>query len=110
MQVGEGWVDRSKDGATVSPGQDEISNCRNDADVGLRAHLLEGGIDGAAGVVDDLGVFHRLSRRDVEPRHISADVGIPDDGKKSANRHASGKSFSMGLDSSVRGPEIKSIC
>ena len=88
MEITQGRIDRSKDGATVATGQDEVGDGCHDTHGRLGANLLESGVDRPIpDEVNDLGALHGLSGGDIQGGHIPANVSVPDNRKKSADRH-----------------------
>ena len=76
----------SKNCPTVPVGDEWLGDRGDDAHGGLGTDLLKSLINGAQPqVVDDLGILHRLTRSDIEPRHIASNIGITDDGHQSCH-------------------------
>ena len=81
-------VDRGHDGAGEPVGDDELGQRCHNEDGGLRLHLLQRGVESRRmNAVDNLSCLHSLTRRDVEPGHITTDIGIANNRKELSGRH-----------------------
>ena len=58
MKARENWIESRKNGATVAAGNENVSDRRDDADVGLGLDNLQSLLKGATHVVDDLSILH----------------------------------------------------
>ena len=89
VQGSQDWIDGRKDGAAIPSRQQEICDGGDDADVGLRPHLLERDADGPVpDVVDDLGALHGLAGAHSKGRHVPPNVTIAYDGVEPTLSHS----------------------
>ena len=87
MKAGENGIDCRKDGATVATRNEHVGDGGDDADIGLGLNTLQSLLQSDADVVDDLGTLHARAGRDVQCRHVPANVAVTNDGENPANGH-----------------------
>ena len=87
MKARENWIESRKNGATVAAGNENVSDRRDDADVGLGLDNLQSLLKGATHVVDDLSTLHASAWGNVQGRHIPANVAVTDNCENLAYGH-----------------------
>ena len=86
---GQDRVDGGKDGPAVAAGNQELRYGSDDEDGWLVPDLGQGVVERRhRDAVDDLGLLHSLPRSNVHADHVPTNIGIPNDGEKSAHRHS----------------------